>query len=136
MLPAQTVAERDQFLPQALRRVVAVVEMDLDLAEPLSAEVGKTVQAPGIVFLLRVEAGVPGGTSVGVAEIADRLRIPLAPVGHITARVGGSDPTAAKGLEVVGHTEDQPSGPGRPPSAKDRSEIAGKPFVCGTEHEW
>lgn len=134
MLSMQPVAERHELLPKALRRIVAMVQVNLDLPEPPAAEVRQNVDTPRVVFLFRVEASVARRPTIGIAEPASRLRIAPTPLVHVLPCLGGRHPAAAKGLKVVGDTENQPTRPRRPPSAQHRQQVPHQPFVSGAEH--
>ena len=102
----QDAREAAQVLAQAVRRVVVVVKVDLDLAEPLAAQFDQRVEMFDAVLLGRKEEAVNRRPAIGVPMSRAQLRIPLPPARHPRALdlVGGRLPAR---LEVVDEAEQQ-----------------------------
>src|SRR5262245_38983797 len=102
----QQVFEVDQRPSQVFRRIVVVVQMDLDLAKSLRTQAGQRVKEFWFVFLGREEERVPGRTTIAVAEIGEEARVVVDPAADPRASLWHRGPAQFR-FEVVANGEEQ-----------------------------
>jgi hypothetical protein len=124
----QDVGELSQGGAQVVGGVVVVMQVDLDLAEALAAQVRQRVEVFGLVLLGGIEEGMAGRPAVAVAEDAELPRITFDPAAH-----AGPAPfrrwAVLLGLIVVGDAQkdvDVLLGPRRP-APPQVADVGGQP---------
>ena len=121
--------ERVDLIDEPLRRVAVVVDVYLDLAEPLAAVPGEHVEDQRIVLFLREEIGVPrrpaeAVRAVGVASLVSLYPIPDPPRLQ-PGRVAG----LLCRLEMVGEGEKNDYRPPHPPGPHFPGDVRGQPYM-------
>jgi hypothetical protein len=102
----QCFAERLKFLPQAVFRVVIMVEMNFDIAKAGFAKVTQLVEVGGNeVFVLRIEERMLRRASAAVFEVTEEFQLFGAPAVHagVSDVPGGSRVVR---FEVIAHGDE------------------------------
>ena len=120
----QQVAELHELFPEPLGRVMSVMQMDFHFPESVPAEVRQPVQDLGVILLLGIEEGMARGTTVGIVESGNGLRICIDPFLHDASGLFRSRSTPER-LEMVADRDNQVACAPRPSRpAENRGEIA------------
>src|SRR5207253_2061605 len=100
----QKIAEADQSVAQVSRRVVMVMQVDLDFAVPQPRQFRQIVEILRLVFFDRKEKRVPRRTAVAVAEAAELPRKLVQPMPHAPPALGAAR-AVRLGLKMVGNAQ-------------------------------
>ena len=102
----QHIAENTQFFFESFRRVVVMMEMDVELAEPGATHVCQRIDVFGTILVLRKEKRVLRRSAIDIAKRLKASRILFAPAQDSRQRIGSRGTAPLRFIVIADRDED------------------------------